>query len=66
MIPRLHGADARRKDYPTPPGADPGAYTDDENEFIRAVAHFRTVNQVKTPTLAQLLWIAGRLGYARK
>lgn len=51
--------------YPTSPNADPHDYTPDEDEFILAVAHFRSVNKISSPSLCQLLWVAKQIGYSK-
>lgn len=57
----------RRPDGPTSVYGDKASviYDDDESEFIAAVLRFRDVNKVTCPTVAQMLWIAKRLGYRR-
>jgi hypothetical protein len=57
--------EAWRGIYPSGPSTDVGEYTAEENEFIRAIAHFRTVNKIGCPTLCQLLWVLKQLGYRR-
>ncbi len=39
--------------------------TDDEDEFLRAVALFHTQNH-RWPTVTQYLWIARKLGYTKR
>jgi hypothetical protein len=58
--PRVHDGS------PTCAGSDPiPDYADDEDEFIHAVARFRSVNKVNSPTLCHLLWVLKQLGYRK-
>jgi hypothetical protein len=67
-LPHLH-AFGRKKNsdsFPTTTSTNPVPdFTDDENEFILAVARLRDVNKIKSPTLCQLLWVAKKLGYQK-
>jgi hypothetical protein len=72
--PNLRLPPRRQWGGPTPPPGDGPTrveagtvteYTPDEDEFIVAVARFRDLNHVASPTLCELLWIVRQLGYRK-
>lgn len=57
--------ECERRGLPTSFTSCEPEYSDDENEFILAVSHFRSVNKIGTPTVCQLLWVLKQLGYRK-
>jgi hypothetical protein len=55
----------RKHGWPSSPNDDPADWTAEEDEFVRAVARFRSINKVSAPTLCQLLWVIQQLGYRK-